>query len=274
MLQHKVHVKAVFQAQLRLVPLGDHGGFGVFLGQHGGDFPPDGAGVFFILGIVFHKAGRHVHPESIAAFVQPEPHHILDGLHGGAGAGGISGLLPGFPAGAVAVVQRGLAFEKVQNVGAVALGLTANEGHPVPPCKAGVGPDEPVGILVALRLAAGLEPLMLLAGVAGHQIQQHPDALFMGRVKQADQILVGAVAGRHLFVVPHIVARILEGGIKAGVDPQCVAAQLLDIVQLFNDAGDVTDAIAVGIVKGLRINFVENRVFQPLFHEVHSFVLW
>ena len=96
----------------------------------------------------------------------------------------------------------------------------------------------------------------------------------MRRVKQAHQILVGAVAGRHLFVVPHIVARILEGGIKAGVDPQCIAAQLLDIVQLFNDAGDVTDAIAVGIVEGLRINFVENCVFQPLFHEVHSFVLW
>ena len=59
-------------------------------------------------------------------------------------------------------------------------------------------------------LAAGLEPRVFLARVAGHQVEQHTDALLMRGPEQRGGVLVRAVARGDLFVVAHIIARILE----------------------------------------------------------------
>ena len=117
-------------------------------------------------------------------------------------------------------------------------------------------------------LAAGLEPRVFLARVAGHQVEQHTDALLMRGPEQRGGVLVRAVARGDLFVVAHIIARILERRIKAGVDPQGIAAQVPDIVELSNNALQITDAVAVGIIEALGVDFIEHCVFQPLFHEM------
>ena len=54
------------------------------------------------------------------------------------------------------------------NADAAALFKAADEGHAVAGGKAGIGPDEAVGVFVVLGPAAGLEPGVFLAGVAGH----------------------------------------------------------------------------------------------------------
>ena len=104
---------------------------------------------------------------------------------------------------------------------------------------------------------------MGFTGVARHQVQQHPDAPLVSFTKQVHQVGLGAVTGGYLLVIPDIVAGILEGGVVDGVEPQGVAAQALDIVQLFGDAVEVTDAIAVGVLEGLGVDFVKDCVFQP-----------
>ena len=223
-LQIKVHIEAVFQRHARAVPLSHQGGFGVLLAQHGGYVAPDGTGVLFVLGVVFDKAGSHIHAETITAHVQPEPHDVLHGLDGSQAGGVGGGLLPGLVDLAVAVVQRGLALEEVQNVGTVARGLAADERHAVAGGKAGIGPDEAVGVFVVLGPAAGLEPGVFLAGVAGHQVEQHVDALLVGGLEQRGGVRVGAIARRNFFVVAHVVAGVFKRRVVAGVDPQRIAA--------------------------------------------------
>ena len=210
-LEIEVHIKAVLQRHLRAVPLGDEGRLGVLLFEHGGDIAPDCTGVLFIFCIVLDKARRHIHAEAIAAHIQPEPHDVLHGLdraHTGGVGGGLLPLLVDF---AVAVVQCGLTFEEVQDIGAVAVGLTADEGHTVPRCEAGIRPDEAVGIFVVLGLAALLEPCVFLAGVAGHKVKQHADALLVRGLEKRRGVRVRAVARGNLLVVTHIIAGILEG---------------------------------------------------------------
>ena len=112
-LEIKVHIKAVFQRHARAVPLGHQRGFGVFLIQHGGNVPPDGAGVFFVFGIVFDQARSHIHAEAVAAHIQPEPHDVFHRFHGRLAGGGGGGHLPFLVDLAVTIVQRGLALEEV-----------------------------------------------------------------------------------------------------------------------------------------------------------------
>ena len=264
----KVHVKAVFQRHARAVPLGDERGLGVLDIQHIPDIAPDFAGVLFVLSVILYKARRHIDAETVAAHVQPEPHDVLHGLHRRHAGGIVGGLLPLLVDLSIAVVQRGLALEEVQDIRAVALGLAADERHPVAGGKAGIRPDKAVRVFVVPGLAAGLEPRVFLARVAGHQVEQHTDALLMRGPEQRGGVLVRAVARGDLFVVAHIIARILERRIKAGVDPQGIAAQVPDIVELGNNALQITDAVAVGIIEALGVDFIEHCVFQPLFHEM------
>ena len=104
---------------------------------------------------------------------------------------------------------------------------------------------------------------MFFTGVAGNQIQQNPDPQRVGAAAQLRHILVGAVAGRNLLIVPDVVARILEGRVKAGIDPQGVAAETLHVGQLFGDAGKVADAVSVGVPEALRIYFIKYGVTKP-----------
>ena len=104
---------------------------------------------------------------------------------------------------------------------------------------------------------------MLLAGVAGDQVQEDLDAQLVGPAEKLRHIVVGAVPGGNLIVIPDIVAGILEGGVEAGVQPQGVAAQAFHIGKLLGDAGDVADAVGIGIPEALGINFIKYRVAEP-----------
>jgi hypothetical protein len=63
--------------------------------------------------------------------------------------------------------------------------------------------------------------------------------------KQLIEILVGPVTGSHLFIVSYIVARILEGRVEAGIDPQSIASKLADITELTDDTLNITDSVSV-----------------------------
>ena len=102
--------------------------------------------------------------------------------------------------------------------------------------------------------------------MAGHQVQQDVHLPLVGGAEQFGQIPVGAVARGHLFIVPHIIACVLEGRIEAGIDPQGVAPQVPDIIQPGRDAGQIPDAVAVAVAETLRVDLVKNSVFQPLLH--------
>ena len=89
-------------------------------------------------------------------------------------------------------------------------------------------------------------------------------AALVGGCEQGRQIVVGAVAGGDLLVVAHVVARVFEGRIEARVQPDRVAAKVGDVAEFCGDAGNVSDAVAIGVGEGLRIDLVEDRVGEPL----------
>jgi hypothetical protein len=107
---------------------------------------------------------------------------------------------------------------------------------------------------------------VIQGGVAGDQVQKDPDVPPVGLVKNALEVLVGAVAGGGPVVVGDVVPRVSEGGGEAGVDPQSVAPQVPDVVQFFQDAGKVANAVGIGVAEGLGVNFIEDCVVQPFWH--------
>ena len=103
-----------------------------------------------------------------------------------------------------------------------------------------------------------------------NQIQQDLQVLFVSRLKQPYQVVVRAVALSYLVVVAHVVARVHKRRVVNGIQPYRVAAEPLNIVELFDDSVDVADPVAVGVVKALRINFIKYCVVEPFRHKVHT----
>ena len=262
-MQQEVHVEAALQGLIRLAPLGHHGRSGELGVQEGADLLPQADGATAV-GVVLDQRARHVHPEAIAAHGEPEAHDVLEFLQRGAGAGGIHGLLPGQRGIQEAVVQRGLVGEKVDGAGAVTLGDAADTTNALRLLPDGIRPHIAVGVLIALRLHGFLEPGVLHGGVTGNEIQQHVHVPPVGFIEEAAEILIGTVTGRDGVEVCHVIARITEGRLEAGVDPQRIAAKIADVIQLFDDALEVADAVGVGVVEGLGVDLVEDRVVEPL----------
>ena len=265
-IQVEVHVESgAGDRELRMPPLRDECGLGEFL-FHREKVSPDSAGSRPLVVVALDQGLRHVDAEAVAAVREPEAHHFLDRLARRARAGVVDALLPCLRRLLPAVIERGLALEEVQHVDAVALEFAADvraAGNPLDPV---VRPDVAVGVLVALRLAALQEPLVLLRRVPRHQVQKHVDPAGVRLAEQAEQVLVRAVARRGHHVIPHVVPGVLERRVKAGVDPERVAAESLDVIQFFNDSLKITDAVRIRVVEGLRVDLIEYCIFQPCRH--------
>ena len=107
--------------------------------------------------------------------------------------------------------------------------------------------------------------------MAGNEVEQNLDALGVGAFKEPHQILVGTVTGSDLFVIAHVVAGVHKRRVVNGIEPERVAAQLLNIVELLDDTLQIADTVAVAVVKALWIDFVKYRVIQPSRHKNHPF---
>ena len=96
--------------------------------------------------------------------------------------------------------------------------------------------------------------------MSGNQVQKDADSLFVRLIEETVQIFIRAVAGRHLLVIADVVSGVLEGRVVAGVDPERIAAQTFDVVQLLGDAVDIADPIAVRIIERLGIDLIKYSV--------------
>jgi len=262
--EQEVHVEARGQRFARLAPFRNQRGVGILRIQPRAHLAPEAGGLAATRVLLDERTG-HVHPEAGRAPLQPEAHDILHRLAHRPRAGRVHRLLPGMAGLGVGepVVECGLAGEEVDDEPTVALAQARDDPHAFRRRPDHVRPDEPVAVLVALVAGGGLEPGVLPGSVAGHQVQEDADAAAACLRKERLQVGVRAVAGRDLVVVADIVARILERGGEAGVQPQRVDAERLQVVQFRADARQVTDTIAVGIVKRLRVDFVEDGILEP-----------
>ncbi len=264
-IQIEIHVKAAFQRTLGAAPLRYQNRVRVIPVDLLRNVAPQRHGRNLLI-IILDQRVRHVHAEAVAAHVKPESHNVLQGFPCGDAVRVIHRKLPLVLNLMEAVVQCGLGAEKVHQIVAVMVGCATHKTITLRCVPRAGRPYIAVGVLVVLRLAALHEPCMLIRGMSRNQIQNDADSLFVGGFKQRLQLLVRAIPGRTFFVIPHIIARVHERAVKAGVHPDRIAAQTLDIVQLLCDARKISDAVPVRIQKTLGINFIKNTVLQPISH--------
>ena len=268
--QQEIHVEPADERFVRFSPLAYHRGGGELLVQELADVLPQRDGALAVL-VVLYEGARHVNAESVAAHGQPEAHDILERLAGSYGTGSVHRLLPVAVGLVESVVQRGLVGEEVDRAGAVTVGNAADAAHSLRGFPDAVSPDVAVGELVALRFHGFPEPLVGDCGVTGHEVEQdvHSPGVSLG--EHPREVLVGAVARRGGVVVLHVVARVAERRLEAGVYPERVAAELPDVIQLFGDTVEIADSVCVGVVEGLGVYFVEYCVVEPfgLFCNTH-----
>ncbi len=129
-----------------------------------------------------------------------------------------------------------------------------------------IGPDVPVGLGVVAAAAALLEPRMAVRGMRVHLIDDHPQPEPMGFGQQAVEVGEGAEHRVDVAVVGDVVAEVLHRRGEERRQPDAVDAETGDIRELAGDAGEITDAVTVGIEEAARIDLVDDRAAPPVAH--------
>ena len=202
----------------------------------------------------------HVQAEAVGAAVEPEPGDVEHGL---------------LDLGVEQVEVRLLLQEVVQIVLAPprlpAPGRAAEHRQPVVGRRAvglGRGPDVPVGLGVVPARPAFREPGALVGAVGIDLVDDDLEAQPVGGLDHA--VIVGERAEHRVdaAVVRDVVAAVLHRRGEEGRDPDAVDAQAGDVVQLLGDAGQVADAVAIGVAKAARVDLIEDGAAPPLGHGV------
>ena len=107
------------------------------------------------------------------------------------------------------------------------------------------------------------EPRVLVGGVVRDEVHEHPQA---ERVRLLDEVLgVGGAAEQRvdLAVVGDVVAGVGHGGAVDRRQPQGVHPERRQVRQPGGHAGEVTDAVAVGVGERPRVDLVDHRRAPP-----------
>ena len=123
----------------------------------------------------------------------------------------------------------------------------------------------PVG---AVGVGAGpTEPLVLVGAVVHHQIHHDGDAPLLALGDELVHVRHGAEPGVDAVIVGDIIALIGQGGAVDGGEPHDLHPQLLQVVQLGDDAPQIADAVAVGVAEALGVDLIGGFAVPPFsFH--------
>ena len=126
-----------------------------------------------------------------------------------------------------------------------------------------IAPDVPIAFGVVATAAALQKPGVFIRGVVGHQVKDQLHAALMDFSQQAVKIRHAAKHGVDGAVIGHIVAEVMHGRRVNGRKPHHAHIEALQVIQAGGHASQVADAIAVTILKGARVNLVNNFSLPP-----------
>ena len=199
--------------------------------------------------------GRGVHPEPGHAELQPEG----DDLHD---------LVPDRRFGHVEVGLEVVEAVVVPGLGHLVEGprllLVAGEHHPLGPVRGFVlRPDVPVPVRRLRVRPGGLEPRVLIGGVVDDQVHDHPQASVPGLVQELGEVAEAADVRVDAVEVGDVVAVVAVGCRVDGVEPDAGDAQAGQVVEPRDQAGQVTDPVAVRVLEGLDVEAVDDGLLVP-----------
>ena len=127
-----------------------------------------------------------------------------------------------------------------------------------------IGPDVEIpGLGALLRMPRLLEPRVLIRGVVDDQLGDHPQSAL---VRFGDEFLgVGhvAVVAVHPPVIGDVITVIATWRRIERQQPDGVDAELGNVIELGDQAREVSDAVVVGIEVRLHVNLVNHRILVP-----------
>jgi hypothetical protein len=85
----------------------------------------------------------------------------------------------------------------------------------------------------------------------------------MRGVDELLEVLERAIGGIEGVVVGNVVPVVVLGRRKGWQQPDRCDAEILDVVELLDQAAEVTDAVGVVVVEGFDVQLVQNRVLVP-----------
>ena len=108
-----------------------------------------------------------------------------------------------------------------------------------------------------------LEPRILIGGVIDHQLRDDTQITLMCSVQKRAEIVERAEIRIHVEIIGDVVAVIAQRGRIERQHPDCSDSELLEIIQFFDQPAEITHPVAVAVVKGLDVQFVDDRVLVP-----------
>ena len=216
-----------------------------------------GLGEVLVVGaLALYEVGNGVQAQSVHAGVEPELHHVHNGLEDLR----------------VLEVQVRLVGEKTVPVVLLRLFVPG----PVGPLRVGeddagvlvlvrrVAPDVVVAPGGALRgLAGALEPGVLVRGVVYDQLRYDLEAQVVRLADEGPEVAFGAVVGVDVLVLGDVVAVVPLGRGVEGHHPDGRYAQVPDVLQALGEALEVSDAVVVRVEERLYVQVVDDGVFVP-----------
>ena len=209
----------------------------------------DGELVFELVGGEVGEAGLlgddgdDVHAEAVDAFIKPEAHDGEDFL---ADFGIVPVEVGLFHGEVVEVVLLGFGVELPGGAGedgAVVVGWVESSGG------GGVGlagaPEVVVAVGVVFRLLGGDEPLVLVGGVVGDEVDDEAHVTLLDAGEHGVEVGHGAEVFHDDAVVADVVAVVSVGGGEVGGQPDDIDPEVLEVVEVLRDAFKIADAVAV-----------------------------
>ncbi len=130
--------------------------------------------------------------------------------------------------------------------------------------RAPARPPEVVAAVGALRVAALLEPLVLVGAVVHDEVHENAHPALVRAVEDFFKDFEVAVLGVYVLVIRHVVAEIGVGRGVEGREPDGVHAEALDVVELRQNAPEVAYAVPVPVAEAPRPDLVDDHGLVPI----------
>jgi len=104
---------------------------------------------------------------------------------------------------------------------------------------------------------------MLVGGVIEDQVGNDPQATPVSLVEHGFEVIQRAIVGMDAVEIGHVIAIVEQGRGVDGQQPNTVYPQFLQVIELLDQALEITMTIAVAIEEGPGIQLIEDRVFVP-----------
>jgi hypothetical protein len=104
---------------------------------------------------------------------------------------------------------------------------------------------------------------VLVGGVVGDQVDQHPDTAPAGFLDQSVDVGEGTEVGVDGAVVSDVVAVVGQRRAVEREQPEAVNAEVCEVIQFAGQPSQIAEAIAIRVAERLDIHAVEDGVLVP-----------